>query len=172
MDVGMNELQQFFAASQERREGSSVQLARKTGFADWIRFLLRVKPQASDDLVLGDVANALEIEVREATMSEGLIQRESRNSGHLGRLHSREDRSSKVGSVGGVDRGAEKRVSVSFKVHAIRIDVNIETPKASEIQDRDEIGTELRDMQHSTELDLAHRLPPNLWSKHNRPHTL
>ena len=48
--------------------------------------------------------------------------------------------------VGGVNRRIKEYLAVTVKVHAFRIDVNIETTMTSEIQDREEIGAKLRDM--------------------------
>lgn len=58
-------------------------------------------------------------------------------------------------------------LAVPDKVHAILKDVNDELTMTDEIQDREEIGAKLRDMQHSSELDLAHSLALYLWSEHN-----
>ena len=47
---------------------------------------------------------------------------------------------------------AKECLAVSNKVHAMRGDVDIELAMTSEIQHREEIGAELRDMEDTIEL--------------------
>ena len=67
----------------------------------------------------------------EASMPEGFIQKESRSSRDLSRLHSRNHCASEVGGVGGLDLGTEEVLAIALKVHAVRIDVYNETALTS-----------------------------------------
>ena len=170
MDIRVDEFQGPVSDSGRRGEGRSVELAREAGLADGIGLLRRGEPQARDQVALQQCAHSLEVEVGEATMPEGLIEREGGGGRHLRRFEGRDDLASEERGVGAVYGRTEQSLAISNEIHGGGRDVDIEGAFSSEIQHREEIGAKLRDMKNSSELHRPHDLSPDLWSEHHRPY--
>ena len=131
MNIRVNESERFGGAILRGSEWSSIELARETGLTDGISLLGRVELDSSDQIVAREFSDACEVEMGKASMPEGFIQRESRSSRDLSRLHSRNHCASEVGSVRGLDLSTEEVLAIALKVHAVRIDVYNETALTS-----------------------------------------
>ena len=75
MNIRVNESERFRGAILRGRERSSIELARETRLTDGISLLRLVELDSSDQIAARQFPDACEVEMGEASMPEGFIQR-------------------------------------------------------------------------------------------------
>ena len=107
-----------------------------------------------------------------SAMPERKIMREGGEGSSVSKLGDRDYSAREECSVVRVNRGTEESLPLVLELHQAATDPDVDGTRSGEVENREEIGTEFRYMQHSRE---QHLLPtttiPSLWSKEKLSNT-